>query len=158
MGGPPQPRGHSTDRPLSEPRLRNRHAAGRNDADEALRSYLIGDGPGHRYLPPQMRFLNRAMTSGFVCRISDRDCPACDSHATFAVDLPPTMPRVADGVRARICLACGSVRIEYWYMGQRTEIGSDGGDWVRLDGPVVGLKAALAERVEARYRQAPDAD
>jgi hypothetical protein len=99
------------------------------------------------------------MRSGFVCRVSDRDCSDCDSHNTFAIDLPPTIPRFGDGVRARVCLTCGGVRIQYWHMGQRSEIGSDGGDWVRLDGPVVGLKAALAERLERRSAmEAPDAE
>jgi hypothetical protein len=55
-------------------------------------------------------------------------------------------------------MTCGASRIAYWYMGQRTEIGSDGGDWVRLDGPVVSLKAALAERLATKYSGSSDAD
>jgi hypothetical protein len=126
-------------------------AMSRDNAEDALRFCLIGDRASSRHVPPWVRFLSRAMTSGFICRISDRDCPDCESHITFAVDLPPTIPRLGDGVRARICVACGGVRIEYWHMGMRSEIGSGGDDWVRLEGPVVGLKAALTERLEGRY-------
>jgi hypothetical protein len=91
------------------------------------------------------------MTSGFVCRISDRDCPDCNSHTTFAVDLPPMKPRVGDALRATICLACGGVMLEHWYLGRRSVITSNGSDWITLDGPIVSLKAALAERLEARF-------
>lgn len=129
-----------------------------DQAEDALRSYLIGDQPSYRYVPPWVRFLKRAMTAGFVCRVADRDCSECESHTTFAVYLPPTLRRLGDGVRARLCMSCGGVRITYWHMGRRSEINSDGGDWVRLNGPVVGLKAALTERLEGKYPEPPDAD
>jgi hypothetical protein len=113
--------------------------------EQGLESFLLGQVPVRRYLPPWMRWYWKATNWGFLWRPHHEVCPNCDGEVTAQLALPPLMERQTDPYQVVLCLACGATGIAWW-LGERVAIAIHGGEWKEPSTAVVILKRVLEER------------
>lgn len=123
-----------------------------NRPDDGLRTFLLGDEPVQRYLPPWARLYWKTSRWGYRWLSHHATCPDCDSEFTVKLDLPPLAERQNDPYQVVMCLSCGATGIAWWLDGEKVAIAIEGSEWNEPATAVTILKRVLEERT-ARPRE-----
>jgi hypothetical protein len=121
-------------------------ATGGFQPEDGLRTFLLGDDPVQRYLPPWARLYWKTSKWGYRWLSHDETCPDCASEFTVQLDLPPLAERQTDPVSIETCLACGATGIAWWLGGEKVAIAIEGDEWSEPVTAVLILKRVLEER------------
>lgn len=112
---------------------------------QGLESFLLGQVPVRRYLPPWMRLYWKATKWGYTWRPHHEVCPDCEGEVTAQLALSPLMERQTDPYQVILCLTCGATGIAWW-LGEQVAIAIHGDEWNEPSTAVVILKRVLEER------------
>jgi hypothetical protein len=121
-------------------------AAADHQSEDGLRTFLLGDDPVQRYLPPWARLYWKTSKWRYRWLSHDETCPDCDSEFTVQLGLPPLAERQNDPYQVVMCLACGATGIAWWLGGERVAIAIEGNEWSEPVTAVLILKHVLEER------------
>jgi hypothetical protein len=114
--------------------------------EQGLESFLLGQVPARRYLPPWMRLYWKANGWGYRFRPHHEPCTTCNGEITVQLGLPPLMERQTDFYELTMCLGCGATGIAWWLGAERTAITIDGSEWAEPSTAILILRRILEER------------
>lgn len=113
--------------------------------EQGLKSFLLGQVPARRYLPPWMRLYWKATKWGYIWRPHHEVCSDCEGELTAQLALPPLIERQTDFYQLGMCLTCGATGMTWWRR-ERVAIAMHGDEWYEPSMAVVILKRVLEER------------